>query len=111
MTAPTMRHRQQICAAVLANLLTHDLPIAYWVIHRTSSGAAGLVDCADDVRAWAEVISGGATSVERYSDGSAALRATGTGPYTHIEVWFPLTAEQVAELDKAQAETAAAGAL
>jgi hypothetical protein len=105
-TTPTVRDRQQRDAAVLANLLTQDLPIAYWVICSTASRTAGLVKSADDVRAWAEVISEGATDVQRYYSGNGRLRALGVGPYDRIEVWYPLTAEQVAELDKADAEDA-----
>jgi hypothetical protein len=104
MTAPTIRHQQQIDAAVLANLLTRDLPIAYWCIHTTGTRTFGLVESTDDVRAWAESISDGATYVARYDAGNGSFRARGAGPYSRIEVWCPLTAEEVAELDRASAE-------
>lgn len=111
MTRPTTRQRQQATAKALTDLLTRDLPVAYWVIFHTDGRAHGLVGSADEVRAWAQVISDGAVDVRRFEDGQGEVRACGAGQYTAVEIWFPLTSEELAGLPQAEDEClTAAGA-
>ncbi|MGP3917629.1 hypothetical protein [Nonomuraea sp. 10N515B] len=107
MTAPTMRHRQQIAAAALANLLTHPVPDSFsWHINREGViEAMPAVGPSLDVtrvilHQWAALLDDAQWSVKPHSETRRRLIVEGTWIGQKVRIWelIPIDGPDLAEL-------------